>query len=309
MVHQESTVGADGPVSQVPAADGSVMIPGARDLVAHPGDAVSRLINAGWTYAVNFGPRLLGALLLLAAAYVLAGWMRRVVIRACTVAKIDATLSRFFGNLAKWTIVIFALVTAAGTIGISTTGFAAAIGAAGLAVGLALQGNLGNLAAGVLLLIFRPFKVGDTVIVAGQTGLVEGIDLFTTNLDTVDNRRLIIPNGAIFGGSIENQTHNPRRRIDYAVTLGGGVDIELARAMLVGVLARVVDAGDGALFDPPYSATLNEIAPNQSWALTLWAATPRGGAGRERLLIELRRAIDSNKMAPPPVVQIVRHVE
>lgn len=280
----------------------------ATELIKDPTQTVSRWADIAWDVIKQHGPGVVGALVLLLVAYIIAKWARRMVIRACTAAKIDLTLSKFFGNLAKWAIILFSIVTAAGTVGISTTGFAAAIGAAGLAVGLALQGNLGNLAAGVLLLIFRPFKIGDSVIVAGQTGVVDGIDLFTTNLDTGDNRRLIVPNGAIFGGTIENQSHHPMRRIDYAVTVSGALDVDRVRDILLRVLKHVIDAGDGAVANPAPGVALIEITPNQIWTVNLWASTPKAVAVRERLLVEIRRAVQAESLAPAAAVQLVKQV-
>jgi len=280
----------------------------ASDLVKDPGQTVSRWAEVTWELAKTYGPSIVGAIVLLFVAYLVANWARRLVIRATLAAKVDITLGKFFGNMAKWGIIIFALVTAAGTVGVSTTGFAAAIAAASLAIGLALQGNLGNLAAGVLLLIFRPFKIGDSVIVAGHSGVVDGIDLFTTNLDTGDNRRLIVPNGAIFGGSIENQSHHPRRRIDYNVPVNPGIDIEQSRKVLNGVLQSIVGQNIGALQDPANGVTLFDIAPVQVWTLHLWVSTPKMGTVRERLLIELKQTIEKYQLAPAAPVQLVRQI-
>ncbi len=296
------------PADAKPAVPSLDVAKAANDLVRDPGNTVSKWFELGWNLLQQHGPGVLGAVVMLFVSYVIAKWARRVVINALTRAHVDITLAKFFGNLAKWTIIIFAFVSAAGTIGISTAGFAALIGAAGLAIGLSLQGNLGNLAAGVLLLVFRPFKIGDAVVVAGQAGIIDGIDLFTTNIDTGDNRRVIIPNGAIFGGVIENQSHHPRRRVDYSITLAGGADIERNRKILLGVLKHLAESGIGAIDDPANAATLTEINPNQVWMLNLWARTPSAGAVKERLLVELRRTIDREQIGVPPPVQLVRHV-
>lgn len=280
----------------------------AKQLITDPTAAVSRWGDAAWEITKTYGPGIVSAIVLLTIAYIAARWVRRLVIRACNAAKIDITLGKFFGNLAKWGVILFALVTAAGTLGISTTGFAAAIGAAGLAIGLALQGNLGNLAAGVLLLIFRPFKIGDAVIVAGQSGIVDGIDLFTTNLDTADNRRLIVPNAAIFGGTIENQTYHPERRIDYTIAVNGAIDSEITRKHLSAMLADIVALNIGALHKPSPTVQLTEIAPAQTWTISLWAQTPRSGAVREQLLLAVRRTLTENDLSPAPGVQLVKHV-
>ncbi|MCC6428398.1 MAG: mechanosensitive ion channel [Phycisphaerales bacterium] len=278
------------------------------DLVSDPGKTVARWVDMGWTLFQQHAPGIIGALAILVIAYLISKWVRRVVLNALLRARIDMTLAKFFANLAKWAIIIFAFVSAAGTVGMSTAGFAAMIGAAGLAIGLALQGNLGNMAAGVLLLIFRPFKIGDAVIVAGQAGVIDGIDLFTTNVDTVDNRRVIIPNGAIFGGVIENQSHHPRRRIDYNVTVPPTTDIDRARGVFQGVIRSLTSAGIGVLEDGAHGVALTEIAPNQVWTLSIWVRTISVLVVRERMLIELRRTIDREGLGFPIPVQHVRQI-
>ncbi len=268
-------------------------------------DQVKR--NWDWllTWLETYGPGVLAALVLLVFGWLLAGWARRMVIRAFDRAKIDLTLGKFFGNLTRWTIIGFAVVTSLGTLGISTTGFAALIGTAGVAIALALQGNLSNLASGVLLLIFRPFKIGDAVIVAGQTGVVDGIDLFTTNLDTADNRRIIVPNAAIFGGVIENQTRHPRRVAAVNVVVSPAADIEQTRAVLQAAVGRVTASVKGALADPAPGVALAEIAP-VTWATSVWAETAQHPVVRQALLREVKMAVDQAKLGVPGPAMDVR---
>lgn len=247
------------------------------------------------------------AVILIIAAFTVARVVRGVVIKGTQRAGIDPTVGKFLGNLAKWAIVIFSLVTIGGTLGISTASLAAVVAAAGLAVGLALQGNLGNLASGVLLLVFRPFKIGDAVIVAGQAGVVDGIDLFTTNLDTGDNRRIIIPNGAIFGGVIENQSHHPRRCITVSVPVSPLASEAEIKQALEGAVQRTL-AVDGALQDPAPGVGLGELYPALTYGVTLWAKTPRYLAVRQALLREIKAAVEQGGIAPPPPVQLVKNV-
>lgn len=262
-----------------------------------------------WDQAVGWvttkGPAVLIALLLLVAAWVVASIVRRVIIKAMTRSKIEITLAKFFGNLAKWGIIVFAVVTCMGTLGINTTSLAAVVGAAGLAIGLALQGNLGNLAAGVLLLVFRPFKVGDAVIVAGQAGVVDGIDLFTTNLDTPDNRRIIVPNNAIFSGVIENQSRHPRRRLDLNIPVGGAVKMDEAERVLKEAVDRVMASTPGAVRDPAPAIVMSELAP-PTWTVSVWAETGSFGAVRLALVRELKGAVDAARIGPTPPVTEVR---
>ncbi|MCC6678699.1 MAG: mechanosensitive ion channel [Phycisphaerales bacterium] len=273
-------------------------------LVLDPTAAVSTWTKRAWELLESYGPRVLGAIILLVAAFMVAGWAKRVVLGVMDRAKIDLTLAKFLSNVVRWTIVIFALITSAGTLGADTTGFAAAIAAAGLAVGLALQGNLGNLASGVLIMIFRPFKIGDAVIVAGQMGIVDGIDLFTTNLDTADNRRIIVPNGQIFGGVIENQTRHPSRSVAVSVQVSPAADVERTRGLLEAAARRAAAQAPGALAQPAPAVALGEISP-VTWTVSVWAQTASFGAVRQALLRELKVTIDREGLAPPaPTTQV-----
>jgi small conductance mechanosensitive channel len=272
-------------------------------IVADPVSATSNIWNQVSTWAMAKGPGILAACFLLFVAYLASRWVRNLIIAGLTRARMDLTLAKFMGNLAKWAIIIFALVTCAGTFGINTTGFAAAIGAAGLAVGLALQGNLGNLACGVLLLIFRPFKIGDAVIVAGQSGIVDGIDLFTTNLDTADNRRIIVPNGAIFSGVIENQTYHPKRAMTVTVGVSPGADMDQTRALFEDTVKRVASETKGALTDPAPAVALADLTPAVMWTMTVWASTAHAAGVRQALLREVKRTLDKAAIAPGPPVQ------
>ena len=270
--------------------------------------ALERMALEVEQWGVVKGPAVVLALVLLIIAWIVAGTVRGLVIRALTRAKLDLTLAKFFGNLSRWAILVFAIVTCMGTLGINTTSLAAVVGAAGLAIGLALQGNLGNLASGVLLLVFRPFKIGDSVIVAGQPGIVDGIDLFTTYLDTPDNRRIIVPNNAIFSGVIENQTRHPHRRVDVTLQVAGSADPQDVESGLRAAASRVVGMTEGARRDPGPSVSMTELQP-ATWTVQVGAERPRVGAVRQALLREVRRWMDDHKMHPAPAPTVVRITE
>ena len=265
-------------------------------------------VDKGIDWILDKGPSVIAALILLVIGWVIAGWIRGLVIKALTKAHADITLAKFVANLARWAVLSFVVVTCLGTVGINVTSIAAIIGAAGLAVGLALQGNLGNLASGILLMIFRPFKIGDSVIVAGQSGVVDGIDLFTTNLDTVDNRRIIVPNGAIFGGVIENQTRHPRRAVTIDVTVSGAADVEGTRQALLAAARAVIALNNGGQSDPPPVAALVAISPNPQWTVTVWSRTDAFAAVKQALLIQLKATIEQQKLGVPAAVQLVRQI-
>ncbi|MCP5072038.1 MAG: mechanosensitive ion channel [Rhodobacteraceae bacterium] len=159
---------------------------------------------------------------------------------------LDETLFHFLGSLARYAILVFASLAVLSRFGIETTSLIAVIGAAGLAVGLALQGTLSNLAAGVMLLMFRPYKVGDFVDAGGTGGKVEAITLFTTDLSTFDNQHIIVPNAEIWGAKITNHSHHPVRGVDMVVGVAYGTDIKKAKASI----AKVLKADKNILADP-----------------------------------------------------------
>ncbi|MGB0953848.1 MAG: mechanosensitive ion channel family protein [Planctomycetota bacterium] len=203
-------------------------------------DSVTQFVLDNWMAAVI-------GLLAFFAMTLCASWAARIVRGICGKANVEETLARFFGKMAKWAVLLIGTLIILGTFGVDTAGFSVILGAMGLAVGMALQGTLGNFASGVMLLIFRPFKVGDVISAAGTIGKVFEIELFTTVLDTPDNRRIIVPNGAIFGGTIENISHHSTRRCDVAVGTDYGADLDATRAVLdkaaAGVAERIEDPG------------------------------------------------------------------
>ena len=150
--------------------------------------------------------------------------------------QLDDTLFKFFGSIARYVIMAFVFIAVLGRFGVETTSIVAMLGAASLAVGLALQGAMSNMAAGVMLMIFRPYKVGDFVDVAGVFGNVEEIELFTTILQTFDNQQIIIPNGKIWGEKIVNHSHHPIRGVDMRFNVAYEDDVQKAREVIQGVL-------------------------------------------------------------------------
>lgn len=222
----------------------------------------------GWLLGI--APSAITALLLLFATLLCASWLQRIVRSAAHRARIEETLARFFGKLARWAVLTVGILLILGEFGIETASFAVVLGALGLAVGLALQGSLGNFAAGVLLLVFRPYKVGDVVVVAGNAGKVDEIDLFCTTLDTVDNRRILVPNGAILGGTIENVTHHPLRRADVSVGVDYSASVEATRAALEQAAASVPQRHPASGHQV---ALLGLGASSVDWQVRVWCKT------------------------------------
>jgi len=238
---------------------------------------------------VQYGTSAVGALVMLFVAWIIARICARLVTRGLERAKFDVTLTRFFGRMVKWLILLLAVLMCLSVFGVETTSFAAVIGATGLAIGLAFQGALGNFAAGVMLLVFRPYKVGDVVNVGGQLGKVFEIDLFTTVLDTFDNRRIVMPNGAVFGSTIENITHHPQRRADVDVGVGYAADIDRTREVLAAAAASV----EGGLADPePAVVLLGLGASSVDWSVRVWANADDFGAVKQATIRAVKMALD-----------------
>ena len=224
-----------------------------------------------WDLVVEYAPKLVGALVFIIVAYLLSGWIGRLVARALGRAKVEKTLSDFFGSLTRWAIFVMAAIACVTSVlGVRMTSFAAVIGASALAIGLALQGSLSSLAAGVMLLIFRPFKAGDVVSVGGHLGKIDSVDLFNTQIDTLDNRRIIVPNASVFGSTIENVTFHPTRRVDIAVGVEYSADIDETRQ----ALTQAAGVVPGRLDDPPPQVILLNLGNSSvDWQVRVWTNT------------------------------------
>ena len=200
-------------------------------------DAIQQM-SAGYEWLIANSMNVLYALIIIIVALWLAGLAKRLIKRVSkSNAKLDDTLFEFLGSLAKYAILAFAGIMVLERFGITTTSLVALIGAAGLAVGLALQGTLSNLAAGVMLLLFRPFKVGDFIEGAGVFGQVDSITLFTTDLGTFDKQHIIVPNSELWGTKIINHSHHEVRGVDLKFGVSYGTDLEKAKRAIAKVFA------------------------------------------------------------------------
>lgn len=245
---------------------------------------------------VSYAVSAAGAIVFLFIAFIVAGIVRRATTGTLRKAKVDETLARFLGTIARWGIVILALVAAMGMFGIKTTSFVAIIGAAGLAIALSFQGTLGSLAAGVMLLLFRPFKVGDFIKTAGEAGTVFEIGLVATALDTPDNRRVIIPNGAIFGSTIENVSHHEERRVDVGVGCDYSADIDKTRE----VLERAAQSVEGRLAHRDPQIVLGDLGDSSvNWTVRVWTSSADFWAVKERTTRAVKMHLDDAGIGIP----------
>ncbi len=183
-----------------------------------------------------YGMKLIGAIVILIVGRLLAGIVARIVRRLLEKANTDETLTRFLTTLIRMTLLVFVLVAALHTLGVQTASFIAIIGAAGLAVGLALQGSLSNFASGILLIMFRPIKRGDLVETGGTFGLVKEIHIFNTILTTPENKRVIVPNSKVTGDTIVNYSAEGCIRVDMVFGISYGDHIPKAKEILEGIL-------------------------------------------------------------------------
>ncbi len=254
------------------------------------------LVETGRQLAVDWGLKVVGALAVLVLTWVIASWARRAIHRALNRPRIDQTFGRFVGNLARWIIIIMGLVACLGVFGVNTTSLAAVVGAAGLAVGLALQGSLTNLAAGVMLLLLRPFKVGDVIQIGSLMGTVYEIELFNLKLNGPDFRRIILPNSQVFGSVIENYTHNPRRRADVMVGIAYAADTVRTRE----VLMKAVTSVAGLLSDPPPEVVLMELGTSSvNWRVSGWCIPTDWAKQRQAITEAVKRHLDAAGISIP----------
>jgi len=188
--------------------------------------------------AFQFAPALLKALLLLIIGKFAIQFLVKLLQKVFTRYDIDASLTTFLKSLVRVILYVLLIISVATTLGMEMTSFVAMLGAAGLAIGLALQGSLSNFAGGVLILIFKPFRVGDTIETQNQTGAVESIDILYTKIRNFDNKVVIVPNGALANGSIINYTLKPTRRVEFKVGVAYGTDIKKTRTLILEALKK-----------------------------------------------------------------------
>lgn len=203
--------------------------------------------------ALLYAPKLALALLTLIIGFWLANKIARILSHALHKRKVEETVIPFLASIISVLLKVMVLISAASMFGIETTSFIALIGAAGLALGLALQGSLGHFASGVMLLVFRPYKVGDLINAAGFTGEVESIQIFNTVLKTLDNKRIFIPNGAVTSGAISNISGQGTIRVDMIFAVSGSESIDRVRESV----QKAADACPLILKTPPVDILIN----------------------------------------------------
>lgn len=245
----------------------------------------------------TYGLSVVGAIVILIVGFMVAGWVKRSVNSSLTkVEKVDETLRGFFSSLAYYAVVIFTIIAVLSQFGVETTSFIAIVGAAGLAIGLALQGTLSSIAAGVMLLLFRPFKVGDYVEGGGLAGTVKSVTLFVTEMATPDNVQIIVPNAQIWGSPIKNYSFHATRRVDIAVGIAYEDEIDKA-------LAAIVDESkkdSRVMADPEPMAAVTDLGDSSvNFAVRVWCNAADYWGLKFDLTKNLKNRLDSEGITIP----------
>ncbi len=258
------------------------------------------------TQGIDMGLLILGAFVVLVIGLWLAGFVeRRLTALFAKSDRIDNTVSSFLASLGKYIVFIFTGIALLDQFGVETTSLVALLGAAGLAIGLALQGTLSNLAAGVMLLIFRPFKIGDFITVGGESGSVNAISLFTTQLDTPDNVRITIPNGSVWGNAITNFSFHGTRRVQ--VVVGIGYDDKIDDAMQV--IKDIVAADERCHTDPEPVVAVTELGDSSvNVMVRVWCVSGDYWQLNWDLLKTIKEAFDEKGINIPYPIRTVYNV-
>lgn len=263
------------------------------------GDLMNGDTDAAMEMAMQYGPKILGAVLIIVLTFIIAKIVARIIHRFFEKAEFDETLERFFSKLIYYIVLVVGLTFALSAFGVEVTSLAAILAAAGFAVGMALSGTLSNFANGLMLLIFRPFDVGDVINAAGVTAKVNAIELFTTTLDTGDNRRIIIPNTAIYGGIIENITHHSERRLDIGVGCDYSASIDETRE----VLSKAAESLDEKMLKGEgrgYQIVLGDLGDSSvNWTVRFWCLASDYWPLKEELTRAIKMHLDEAGIGIP----------
>jgi small conductance mechanosensitive channel len=221
-------------------------------------------------YVAIYGPKLLTAVLIVVIGRIIVGIITSFVRKIMSKSSVEETLTKFVGSLIKAFLLTIVFIAALNSLGVQTTSLVAIVGAAGLAVGLALQSSLSNFSAGVMLIIFHPFKAGDFVEAGGATGLIEEVRIFNTTMKTVDNKIIIIPNGNIIGNNITNYSAEDTRRVDMVFGIGYDDDIKKAKE----IFQRLLTEDNRILKEPESTVAVSELGDSSvNFVVRPWVKT------------------------------------
>lgn len=232
---------------------------------------LNNVIDTMVSYISTYGFSIIGAILIFIVGKMVAKWIVGLIGKTMTKAKVDETLSKFLLDIIYTLLVLFVVLAALSKLGVETTSFVAILGAAGLAVGLAFKDTFANIGAGVLLIVFRPFKSGDYVEIAGVSGTVESINMFSVLMNTLDNKLIIVPNGKVIGDNIINYSAKDTRRVDFVFGIGYDDDIKLAKETLL----EIANSDSRSLKNPAPFVAVSELADSSvNFVLRVWVNSP-----------------------------------
>lgn len=241
-------------------------------------------------------PKVVGAVLTLIIGFWIIGWITRLVKNTMTKRGIDETIVPFLTSLVSVGLKVLLLLSVAGMFGIETTSFVAIFGAMAFAIGMALQGSLGHFASGVMLLIFKPYRVGDLVDLSGQVGVVEEIQIFNTILRTPDNKKVIVPNGVVTSGVITNISGQGEIRVDMTYGIGYEGDIDAAKK----VFQQVADSCPQVMKDKPVDIFVSELADSSvNFVVRPWAKSEHYWDVYFYMHENIKKQLDANKIGMP----------
>ncbi|MFC1820411.1 mechanosensitive ion channel family protein [Thermodesulfobacteriota bacterium] len=257
------------------------------------------------TYLSIYGLKILGAIIILILGRIAAGIGRQIIKRGLEKAKTEPSIVSFVGGLTYVLILTFAVLAALAKFGIQTASFIAIMGAAGFAIGFALQGSLANFAAGILILILRPYRVGDFIMGAGEAGNVKEIQLFTTELATPDNIKIMIPNNKLFGDVIKNVTAYDTRRVDLVIGIGYSSSIQKAYDVMVDIMKK----DTRILSDPAPQIAVSELADSSvNFVVRPWVKKEDYWGVKFDLTRNIKEAFDANAIEIPFPQRVVHTI-
>lgn len=257
---------------------------------------MENLIEKAGELVALYGIKVISAIIIFIIGRWIAKLLSKLTKKMMDKGKVDPTLTAFVGNATYIVLLVFVVLAAIGKLGVQTTSFIAVLGAAGLAIGLALQGSLANFAAGFLMILFRPFKVGDFIEGAGVNGIVEEIQIFTTQLRTPDNKTVIIPNARLTEDNIINFSSKGTRRMDLVFGIGYGDDIDKTKA----IIEEVIDQDERILKDPPKTIGVLELGDSSvNIAMRPWVKVEDYWNIYFDLIEKVKKKFDTNGITIP----------
>ncbi|GKX57504.1 mechanosensitive ion channel protein MscS [Leminorella grimontii] len=253
-------------------------------------------LSANKNLLIDYSINLVIAFIILLIGFFIARIVHRLVMRVLNARSVDKTVSQFVASLARYAIIVFTIIAALSHVGVQTASVIAVLGAAGLAVGLALQGSLSNFAAGVILVTFRPFRAGEFVTFGSVSGTVTSIHIFSTTLDTVDGKMVVVPNSKVIASEIINFSRDPNRRVDITVGVGYEADIDAVKR----VLGEVVEKDSRILTSLGVTIRLNEMAASSlNFVVRVWVKNGDFANVYFDLMEGFKRALDANQISIP----------